>query len=458
MKRPRAETLDWKSLLTDWSRELLETKLAQRLEPAPESPSWLGFAPATTSEIEALEKRLGVVLPPSYRAFLSISNGWRRTTAFIGRIRPTQEVDWFRVENERWAEIFSSTGSSLPDEEYYAYPEDGAPDHRAEHMSSLLQISDVEDGVYLLNPEAVTPDGEWEAWFFANWVPGAKRFPSFAHLMFHDYRSFRTIEQVKRPGLQLPRLATPSPHIPRVPAERVRKNQGTAPALEDLIQQMRSGDDKVRAKAARMFCGKLQGRQRARRRPDLVPLLTDLFYSASDADVRCACVTALTELAEDGTSPTPLFDALSDASPNVVLAGLFALAYFPDARAVEPVCRFIESGVNVLINQTAMSRLGEMGDDRAVPTLVKVLLDTQNSFDQGFGTAGLALARCGPRGFDALAAALGHADPRVRLGAVVGLDVSGDARTGPLLDQMASDPDPRVRDRARMRMGRFPGS
>jgi len=44
MKRPRAETLDWKSLLTVWSRELLEIELAQRLEPAPESPSWLGFA------------------------------------------------------------------------------------------------------------------------------------------------------------------------------------------------------------------------------------------------------------------------------------------------------------------------------------------------------------------------------------------------------------------------------
>jgi hypothetical protein len=197
----------------------------------------------------------------------------------------------------------------------------------------------------------------------------------------------------------------------------------------------------------------LPGRQQAARRPDLVPLLTDLFYSTSDASVRSACVVGLMELAEEGTSPAPLFDALSDASPDVVLAGISALAHFPDARAVEPLCRFIESGVKVLV-YAAMSRLEEMGDDRAVPTLVKVLLDTRNSFNQR--VAGGALARCGPRGFEALAAALGHADPRVRLGAVVGLDVSGDARAGPLLDQMASDPDPRVRERARMRMGRFP--
>ena len=33
MKRPKTPTLDWKSLLTDWSSELLETELAHRLAP-----------------------------------------------------------------------------------------------------------------------------------------------------------------------------------------------------------------------------------------------------------------------------------------------------------------------------------------------------------------------------------------------------------------------------------------
>ena len=97
-----------------------------------------------------------------------------------------------------------------------------------------------------------------------------------------------------------------------------------------------------------------------------------------------------------------------------------------------------------------MTQLGEMGDDRAVPTLVKVLLNTNNSCDHHFITAGVALGQCGPRGLDALAAA-------VRLAAVVGLGGSTDRRAQALLDQTESDPDPRVRERARIRMEGFPG-
>ncbi len=94
-----------------------------------------------------------------------------------------------------------------------------------------------------------------------------------------------------------------------------------------------------------------------------------------------------------------------------------------------------------------------MADERAVPTLRDVLLDTNNALDQTFARAAIALARCGSAGFDVLAAAHGHADARVRYAAVVGLDVSGDPRAAPLLDSSAADPDEGVRNRARVRMG-----
>ncbi|MCY2952989.1 MAG: HEAT repeat domain-containing protein [Planctomycetota bacterium] len=431
----------------------MKTELAGRVEPPPESPDWLGFAPATEGDLMELEQRLGVILPPSYRAFLLTSNGWRRTTRFIDRIRPTQEVNWFRVENEQWVEVYSDSGSPLADEEYYDYGEDGAPDHRNGHMPSLLQISDVDDGVYLLNPEGVTPDGEWEAWFFANWVPGAKRYPSFAHLMLHEYRSFACLGGVKGADRGLPTLEAPGPDVPRVPAQRIRKKAAKAPSLESLIEQMRSPDERPRAKAVRTFFGKLKERPRAKRRPDLVQPLADLFYASRDVGVRCACVAALTELAENGPAPGPLYDALSDPDPEVVLQGIFAITYFPDPRVLEPLCRFIESRANVLFNESAMQALREMGDERAVPTLVNVLLDTRNSFDQSFCTAAIALAQCGSRGFDALVVALGHEDARVRLAAVVGLDTSGDPRAAAYLDRMEGDPDPSVRDRARVRVG-----
>ena len=55
-----------------------------------------------------------------------------------------------------------------------------------------LEISDESDSaIYLLNPEVVTAEGEWEAWLFANWLPGASRYRSFAELMEAEYRTFR---------------------------------------------------------------------------------------------------------------------------------------------------------------------------------------------------------------------------------------------------------------------------
>ncbi len=408
---------------------------------------------ATEAQIEELESRLGIVLPPSYKSFLRTSNGWPATTTFIDRVRATADVDWFRVENEQWIDVYSDKGSEASDEDYYTYGEGGARDHRVDHMSSLLQVSDVSDGVYLLNPKAMTPDGEWEAWFFANWIPGASRFPSFAHLMLSEYRVFQRLEKLEGPVSELPELIIPGASVRRVAARPLRATKAKAGSLESLIQQMQSADTRTRAKAIRAFFGKLQGRPRAGRRPDLVKPLTDLFYSSKDASARSACVAALTEVADDAPAPAPFLDALSDPDPGVVLQGIFALDYFPDRNAVGPLCRFVDSGVNPLFSESAMSHLGQFGDPRAIPTLERVLHNLSNPMGQSFGTAGLALGRCGPKGVDVLVAALDSPDPRVRFAAIVGLDVSHDPRAKTNLERMKQDPDPNVRARAGMVRG-----
>ena len=51
------------------------------------------------------------------------------------------------------------------------------------NLASCMQISDVGDSdVVLLNPDAASPDGEWQAYFFANWIPGAVEIGAFASL------------------------------------------------------------------------------------------------------------------------------------------------------------------------------------------------------------------------------------------------------------------------------------
>ena len=62
---------------------------------------------------------------------------------------------------------------------------------RIEYLESAVEVSDIGDSaIFLLNPQVVTPDGEWEAWFFANWLPGASRYRSFGELMETEYHSF----------------------------------------------------------------------------------------------------------------------------------------------------------------------------------------------------------------------------------------------------------------------------
>jgi len=85
--------IDWPSLLTAWSKDLMHTKLAQRVEPPRQSPDWLGYDPATASEIQELEQRLGASLPSSYKAFFC----WptiraRSQTCCTGRGRATPKL------------------------------------------------------------------------------------------------------------------------------------------------------------------------------------------------------------------------------------------------------------------------------------------------------------------------------------------------------------------------------
>ncbi len=63
----------------------------------------------------------------------------------------------------------------------------------------MLEISDVGDSaIYLLNPQIVTADGEWQAWFFSNWNPGAVRHRSFQELMVAERNAFRYLRDNRR--------------------------------------------------------------------------------------------------------------------------------------------------------------------------------------------------------------------------------------------------------------------
>jgi len=188
---------EWKSFLTEYNHELLSYE--QVVEALPRElikAGWLGYAGASDNEIETTEKRLGTRLPPSYRAFLKVSNGWRFPSVSIFDLLPAEKVVWFREQNQDWIDAYAGPAADLPpisDQEYFVYgAKQDCVKFRAEYLQTALQVSDEGDSaVVLLNPKVVTPEGEWEAWFFANWLPGAARYRSFGDWLADERKTCR---------------------------------------------------------------------------------------------------------------------------------------------------------------------------------------------------------------------------------------------------------------------------
>jgi hypothetical protein len=187
----------WPELMRPWNAELLaDPQIRELLEPDVIDSGWLGFAGASEAELQAAEARLGLQFPPSYRQFLAFSNGWHVITPFIERLWSAAEVDRYATRHQDLIDAWRLGARQyptprVPDERYFTYGAQQDPvDMRAEYLDTVIEISDVADGVLLLNPAVVAADDEWEAWFFASWLPGATRYPSFWELMQGERQRF----------------------------------------------------------------------------------------------------------------------------------------------------------------------------------------------------------------------------------------------------------------------------
>ncbi len=204
-------TFNWDCFLKRWSHELLDSMGKERSKLPPEvlQSGWLGYPGATEEQITHAEVRLKTSLPSSYREFLKVSNGWRQTTPFIYKLWSTEDIEWFCVRHQAWIDCFvqsykdidnlaSSCGHPLiPDTDYFVYGDaQDCSKLRVEYLQTALQISDKGDSaIYLLNPQVVTEDGEWEAWFFGDWLPGADRYRSFREMMEVEYENFLELRE-----------------------------------------------------------------------------------------------------------------------------------------------------------------------------------------------------------------------------------------------------------------------
>jgi SMI1/KNR4 family protein SUKH-1 len=183
---------DWDTWLRQWNRQLLsrydpstyDAFVDPLVTPLVVAGGWLGAPAAAEEQVAELETRLGARLPPSYRSFLLTANGFLQPGIIVPRLLAADEVSWLRDVDRQTIEAWTGAadaGGSV------------GPDAFERYLPSTLRVSareTVGTAMYLLNPEIITADGEWEAWFFAHWVPGVRRFPSFWALMHAEQEDF----------------------------------------------------------------------------------------------------------------------------------------------------------------------------------------------------------------------------------------------------------------------------
>ncbi|WP_405943907.1 SMI1/KNR4 family protein [Streptomyces sp. NBC_00932] len=186
-----AKTFDWRQFLTRWSEEWADAQ-GSSVDLSPDDLEdqqrrWLGAAPATDTDIARMEARLGCEIPPSYREFLRVSDGWRHAGGFVWMLAGTREAHWHE----------DASGLGEDYDEFWG-DEDNPEETRAQVglWSRALQLDVQSDATYvLLDPEDVGPDGEWAVRVWSSWrASDPERYPSFAEFMVAMHQEFHHLE------------------------------------------------------------------------------------------------------------------------------------------------------------------------------------------------------------------------------------------------------------------------
>jgi hypothetical protein len=461
---------DWNSFLRQWNDDVLASATADKVPADARDWKWLGFPPATEEQLATAEQRLGIPLPPSYRSFLAVSNGWKYVCRAVPRLWGVDHLDWFRKNEPDSVELWGQPMAMepLPDDVYFSY-DGGEQDYRTEHLRETLQIGPMGDVAFLLlNPQVISKEGEWECWMLASWIPGVHRYRSFREMMEMEHAALIGADHKQKTGLigDLPDQFVGSPGS--------RQRQHTKPVLssvgppaEELLAALKDRELALRLfpKAAAM--GKrpmppgqninMQARWRVaqalgyRRKAAAVPALIKLLSDDEHRLVRRAAIDALGEIG-GAEAIDALFSKLDGGDSVAAMHALKKLA--PD-RLREPLLRELEKA-SLMTFPAAASVLAELKEKRALPILVGVMTN-KDSPDHIRSLAGKCIAMFDLDGLATLKELLSSKDPNIRL---LGVDAVGEIRrpqSREIMRGLLHDPDPAVREQADFWMALLPG-
>jgi hypothetical protein len=140
--------------------------------------------PCSREQLEELASRLGKPLPPSYRAFLTLHNGWE---GFDGIAHLLSVED----HEKKWVKEWVSNLSSLFEEEPAADP------FRAGALPVLL--GDGERTFMVLDPRSSRPNGEMEFVSF-DYTERERGFRTFTSFLKYDLKLTREMIEDEMSG------------------------------------------------------------------------------------------------------------------------------------------------------------------------------------------------------------------------------------------------------------------
>jgi HEAT repeat protein len=396
---PTDNISDWAQILKDFAAGI-------------GAKEWPGNPGVTEEQLAKVEQKLKVKLPPSYRAFLSASNGWRQASRAVPVLRPVEKIKWFRREHRDWVQAYVEPMRGLEprlpaERDYFNYGSEAGADFDVKHLAHTLCLSEVGDSaVLLLNPMVVWPDGEWEAWFFANWLPGAMRYRSFADWMRHE-----VAEQLDEPfdhHCQPGELPSVYLDAPSKPNRRIRPREEIL-ELAQVFKKLESKQRRNRIKAVQQLC-QLGGKE-------AVTALINALKNDAERDVRCEAAEALGRLG-DIEAVEALIAAVADRRVSSI--AIHALAGFSDAQSAEFLLKMLESGG--LHATVAVYPLAKRHEDRAVGHLVRFLTSKEKSDFHIGNIAGRMIAMFGEAGLGALEPLILSPDDEIRHRVICGVN------------------------------------
>ncbi|PWU17023.1 MAG: hypothetical protein C5B50_12070 [Verrucomicrobia bacterium] len=163
---------------------------------------WLGFPPATETDISEAEHRIGTRLPPSLRDFYAVTNGWRTTGPFVWEVLPTTRIGWLQDLVPQLYDM-ATAAEAIPGP-FKKDPGDARlMEYRLEQGTrvkrSLVLSLEGDASNWLLDPGTLNRAGEWAAGRWSSWNPAMEwQAESFAELMREELKTFRRLTRDER--------------------------------------------------------------------------------------------------------------------------------------------------------------------------------------------------------------------------------------------------------------------